>query len=349
MNQPKRQSNIEILRIIAISMIIIFHYTLHGGWQFDTGTTDQIIVKIFLVLGELGVNLFMLITGYFMIERKRKCTHILQIILESVFYTALTSIILYKNNLYDFKTPDAWLKIIFPELYNIYWYVTVYILIYILSPYINKMLHTLDKKQMREFLATVLCIWCVVPSIFQNLFGTTETGFYYSRFIWLIIVYCIGAYIKMYGPEKINTLKKNMIFAAIVFGMMLVLIIVSQKNPHLFAGIVDQKFWAPNTILMILLSIALFNCFCFVSVKFIPLVNTVAGTTLGVYMFHAGLLYRFIWEKIEAHIHIRGGGLTSILIGSLLVLLTAVIIDLLRKILFEIITKLIKKIICKEN
>lgn len=309
MNKSRRQSNIEILRIISIFMIIIFHYTLHGGWKYETGTTDQMMIKTFLIFGELGVNLFMLITGYFMIERERKWAHVLQIILESLFYTALTCIILLKNNRYNFETSDAWLKLIFPELYDIYWYVTVYILIYILSPYINKLLHTLDKKQMQKFLATILCIWCVIPSIFQNQFGTTETGLYYSRFIWLIIVYCIGSYIKIYGLDKFNTPKKNIIFTGVVFGMMLALIIISQKNPIFFAGIVNQKFWAPNTILMILLSIALFNCFCLIKVKLIPLVNVIAGTTLGVYMFHAGLLYRFIWEKISTHVHIRGGGI----------------------------------------
>lgn len=67
-----RQTNIEILRIIAIFMIIVFHYVLHDEWKFETGTINQMIIETFLILGELGVNLFMLITGYFMIERERK-------------------------------------------------------------------------------------------------------------------------------------------------------------------------------------------------------------------------------------------------------------------------------------
>ena len=172
-----RQSNFEILRLLAMFFIVVFHYAYKGGWSFEKGTLSLFCLNFFLILGELGVNLFMLITGYFMADRlsKNRTSHILLIIFQSVFYTLLLSLILYFNNQYSFNSVSSFAKILFPEIFNTYWYVTAYILIYLLSPYINKLLNSMDKKEFQKFLLLVLTIWCVIPTVFQLKFVTSET------------------------------------------------------------------------------------------------------------------------------------------------------------------------------
>ena len=66
----KRKSNIELLRIVAILMIISFHYSFKSGYVVNQLDYNSIVVKTFYFLGELGVNLFILITGYFMVKGK---------------------------------------------------------------------------------------------------------------------------------------------------------------------------------------------------------------------------------------------------------------------------------------
>ena len=63
-----RSSNFELLRIISIFMIICFHCSFHG--QFQTSGENKIIINFFNQLGELGVNCFILISGYFYYESK---------------------------------------------------------------------------------------------------------------------------------------------------------------------------------------------------------------------------------------------------------------------------------------
>ncbi len=328
-----RQSNFEWLRIVAILMILCFHYALKGGWSFETGTMERFVQKLFLILGELGVNLFMLITGYFMINGKRRWSQVVLIILQSVFYTFIISLIRSGMGDYSLISFERLLRILFPEVFDTYWYVTVYLLIYIFSPYINIALHSMKQSQFKEMLGIALLLWCIVPSVFQFHFGTSETGFYYSRFIWLMIIYCIGAYIRLYGTGKLNTSAKSIGVGGIVFVLMFLFIYMTEQHPVRFKNIIEQTpyFWPPNTILMTALSVVLFNAFRLWEAKFVPLVNTVAGTTLGIYMLHDGGLTRLVWSTMRKYIHTEGYYVIDILCGVIVVFVITAAVDLCRK------------------
>ena len=58
-----RNSNFEILRILSMFMIICFHCSFHG--KFSDGEGNRLIINFFNMFGELGVNCFVLISGYF--------------------------------------------------------------------------------------------------------------------------------------------------------------------------------------------------------------------------------------------------------------------------------------------
>lgn len=68
--REKRNSGIEALRIIAMLMIIAYHYLVHGK-AIETGGT-KIFLECASLWGKAGVNLFCLIMGYFGIQSKFK-------------------------------------------------------------------------------------------------------------------------------------------------------------------------------------------------------------------------------------------------------------------------------------
>lgn len=66
----QRNSNIELLRIIAMFMIIASHYP-HGLSGTDLGYgANRYFYSIFTAFGQVGVGIFLLIMGYFMIDQK---------------------------------------------------------------------------------------------------------------------------------------------------------------------------------------------------------------------------------------------------------------------------------------
>ena len=66
----QRQSNIELLRIIAMLMIIAHHFSVHGGFQYSTDdlTINYLWINFIAIGGKIGVNIFVLISGYFLIN-----------------------------------------------------------------------------------------------------------------------------------------------------------------------------------------------------------------------------------------------------------------------------------------
>lgn len=63
-----RQSNFELLRIFAMLLIILFHYVYNGGFNLETSEfcLNKCVLRTLGFGGKLGVELFVLITGYFL-------------------------------------------------------------------------------------------------------------------------------------------------------------------------------------------------------------------------------------------------------------------------------------------
>ena len=84
-----RNSNIEIVRIISMIFIVLSHYTVHNGIEnasLPLGL-NRYILEI-STLGNIGVILFVLISGYFSIEQKEfKFKKIISLYLQVMFYS----------------------------------------------------------------------------------------------------------------------------------------------------------------------------------------------------------------------------------------------------------------------
>ena len=307
MSKP-RQTNIELLRIIAILFIISFHYVYKSGYVLTSLNVNSVIIKSFYFLGELGVNIFALITGYFMINGKFKSKKLLKLLIEVNFYYLLTIFLkqAYTHNIGNWfcsllKSPKSTFLMFFPVIFNKYWFITAYILIYILSPYLNKFIKSLTKDELKKLLLILFFIWSVIPTFFGFFENTTESLLYYNRFLWLIFMYFLGSYIKLYSL-KIFKNKKISIFTAIFSLAFMVLgIIVIFKFGNLFKKIGTKEtayFWQPNTIPMLILSVSLFELFLKLKIPNLKLINVAASTTLGVYMLHDGPLASTLWQNI---------------------------------------------------
>ena len=70
-NNP-RNSNLEILRIIAMIFIVSFHLARHGfdGVIFALSNPNSYFLYFFAILGKIGVDIFIIISAYFMVKSK---------------------------------------------------------------------------------------------------------------------------------------------------------------------------------------------------------------------------------------------------------------------------------------
>ena len=68
-----RNTSIELLRIISMIMIMFHHFAYHGNfeWNFNEVTLPHLWYDFILMGGKVGVDIFVLISGYFLIENIR--------------------------------------------------------------------------------------------------------------------------------------------------------------------------------------------------------------------------------------------------------------------------------------
>ena len=234
-----RKSNIELLRIIAILLIISFHYVYKSEYiySFDSLSFNEYIFKTFYFFGELGVNLFALITGYFLIKNKFSLKKLIKLILEVDFYYLLlipVSIIFKIDTGLTFISIKDYFLMFFPIILNKYWFITAYLLVYCLSPFLNILINKMSQIEYKRLIIVVVLIWSIIPTFFGLFFNDTETLLYYNRFIWLIIMYIIGGYNRLYSIKFFNNKKNIYLTALISFVIMLLSILVIYRFRYKF-------------------------------------------------------------------------------------------------------------------
>ena len=77
----ERNSTIELLRILCMLMIILHHSYAHSNIKMQLNYTNYILFSILSLLGELTTNIFVIITGYYMVNKKINTKSILKLIL----------------------------------------------------------------------------------------------------------------------------------------------------------------------------------------------------------------------------------------------------------------------------
>ena len=283
-------------------MIIAFHYTFKGGFDFSSGGVflNKIIFDVVYYFGEWGVNLFILISGYFLTDTIYKKEKLLCIILETLFYIILCRAILVHLHLAQWS---QWriLDFMFPILLPKYWFVTAYVLIYLISPYLKVMVEHINQKEFIRLLVLWFAIWSFFPTVIQGyLYGGTdiEATQNYNRFIWLIGIYLCGCYFRIRGvPKALDSLRSRGIFLVSVCVSLLLYILAIESGINI-GGKSAVYFWTPNSIIEVALSISLFLFFEKIHISYIPIINAIASCTLGIYMIHDGELVSVWWGMV---------------------------------------------------
>ena len=123
----KRNSNVEILRIISMTMILISHYSINTGVVlFEMPITFNRIMLEALKLGNIGVIIFLLITGYYGVKKEKafQFKKIFNLYLQVLFYSIMIYFIFVLFG-QEKLTLKGLLLNIFPITFNSYWFISV--------------------------------------------------------------------------------------------------------------------------------------------------------------------------------------------------------------------------------
>lgn len=271
-----RDNGLDLLRIICMAMVVGIHFWGWGGgfnedvWSYNY-FTSQIVYSFLLI----AVNCFVLISGYYLCTSKFKLKKIVNLWLQVAFYSVGIYLIvsLVKG---EFAFSD-FIKSGLVVTFDRYWFFTVYFLLYLIFPFLNYAIKAMTQRVHFLCCAVLLTVFSIVPTfIYVVDFSQAVRG---TTLIWFITLYMIASYIRLYVPK--NCIKKRTAFLVYV---LCCLLIVGERflavwiTPHIFGRVVlDSYFYAYNSIVMVICSIAFLILFRQVDIK-----NSVANKAIAV-------------------------------------------------------------------
>lgn len=290
----ERKSNLELLRIVSMIMIILHHYADHGGFVFADGeiTGNRIILQSIHLFGKMGICVFVLITGYFMVEASFRWKKVLKLVLEVQFYSWICFGVAVLSEGVEFTWQRLFMTA-FPVTTSLYWFVTTYIILYILSPYLNILIHHLTKKQHLELILFLLVIWSIIPTLFQ-------IDLNYSQLGWFVLLYLTAAFLRLYPDEKWLERFGKLRYFFVCYGFVLLTVLILDLFEYLIPEFsVDMEYFGgQNKITTYLCALTLFMAFENMKIKGSRFINELASTTFGIYLLHDNtFISRVLWTE----------------------------------------------------
>lgn len=193
-NGGGRNSSIELLRVIAMFMILAHHFIVHNG--YDVLKLPLGPERIFFQLamaggGKVGVVIFFSISAWFFLDKEQTIKSNLKRVWIMERELLFWSLILMAFYLV-FDRADLGMKLMvksfMPLSMNVWWYATAYAIFLALLPFLSKGLKALSREYHLALAATVLAIWGLT-SFIPGMIGISD-GFF--GFIYLFIL--ISAY-----------------------------------------------------------------------------------------------------------------------------------------------------------
>lgn len=308
MKERIRESNYELLRIITMIMIIVWHVIVHGMVDYNTSGVLNLAINFIKVMVIVHVDTFILITGYFQSKSEFKFSKLFSINNASWFYRIVIIITLALLNITDFSRIEI-INNFIPIDLGFYWFVDIYLILYCISPFLNYLIKKMDQQTFKKLLVGLFILFSIITTITRQQAIGNSGGYSITNFV---LLYFIGAYLRLYKFElwkflKIDsTKKKQLIYFALFCGLFILNFLFfnfgrqladlgtiakevstyftnatfSYDNPLVILGAVTYFLW--------------FGCFSFKN-KF---VNKIATLVFGVYLIHDNpyvrvLIYKF--------------------------------------------------------
>lgn len=277
-----------------------------------------------------------MITGYFLVNSRFNFKKIIILLSQVWSYSVSIYAVTLMVGTSTFSVKSC-ITALFPTVFAQNWFFTAYIIIYALSPFINKLLIVLSKKDFLIMLTTILLFWCIIPTLtMQKLYGDVIPQFF--------MFYSLGAYLRLH-PGTVMASNSSKL-RLILIGVCSILILLSIAT---FIGLGKilrvnlffrgaAHFLKRNSLLVVILSVSLVAFFLNLKIPTSKMVNTIASCTFGIYLIHDNKSMRhFIWIDIFDNSTYAESKLLffHLIICSLAVFVVCMVIEYIRKVSIE--------------
>ena len=297
--EKERYSNIELLRIVAALGIIVIHIGDGRMNTLELWSANQTVMCLIESFAHCCVNIYILITGYFLAKSDRRfwgkpIDLLIQVFLVQfamfLVYVLANSLELTIRNFALYCTPNNYFVILF-------------ITLYILSPYLNKILRGFSSYEWKVYVIIVMSVFSCY-AVFVDFYGEimgkewfglspigawgNQQGFTIVNFI---ILYSLGAYLRCNNLMNKLSLKKALL---IFIGCIIVCFLWAELNCTLpMHGL--RSAWVYHNPFIILMAVSIFVVFSKLNIKN-KIVNNLAKAAFMCYIVHTQILGLIKWD-----------------------------------------------------
>lgn len=339
-----RMANFELLRIVAMLMIIALHYLVKGAVAvpFEESTAAvNYAAWLIEALCIVAVNCYVLISGYFLVESMWKPGRVGSLVCRVLFYSLLIPVLLLiigevspsSLGIYD------WIGYLFPIDTEHYWFATAYLIMYLFAPFLAEGIKKTEKKQLELLIVLLLFFFSGVKTCVPVPFVTDRYGY---DFGWFLCLFVIAGYLRRFGfpwlEKKAHAVSLYVLSALGIWAI--------SVGSHSLAGKIqafsyyEDMPYTYNYLLCVTGAVGLFYVFKDMKIgegRAAKIICTLAPYTFGVYLLHEHILLRYEWMQWLKVDQVSGSFrfLPHMIMSVLLVYVVGTVVDFVREWIFS--------------
>lgn len=329
-----RNSNIELFRILTMLLIIAHHFVVNSGLTDADGpiygdpfSWRSLFLLIFGAWGKIGINCFVMVTGYFMCKSCITAKKFAKLLLEIMFYRIVITTVFWVTGYKAFSLVDM-AKTLIPVISISNGFSSTFIVFYLLIPFLNILIQHMEEKQ-----HIYLLLWCGFTYIFLGTLPMFSVTMNYVS--WFSVLYLIASYIRLY-PKRIY--EKTVVWGWMTAGLVVLCILsipIGLRIVHVPYCFVSDS----NAFLAVATGFSAFMLFKNLKIGYSRIINTVAASTFGVLLIHANsdTMRQWLWKDVLDNVeHYNSSIMPIYAIGAVIVIyVICTLIDRLRICLIE--------------
>lgn len=300
--QKLRNSNLELYRIIVMLLIVAHHYVVLSGLTGTDGpllenplTVNSVYLYLFGMWGKVGINCFLLITGYFMCASNISVRKFVKLYLWILTYRILLLLAFVLAGSESLSPKTLLLLLPFRNIHSDS-FTSAFMAWWLFIPFLNILVNNLTRRQHTLLVALMLVIFSFVPFVPKIL--DIEN----NPICWFSTLYVIASYMRKY-PETIYKSTSSAFWSIATIILMVVAMvsvvsilwlgeILSTSLPQYYMVIDCDK------PLALLIAVSSFLWFKNIKMGYSKIINILGGASFGVLLIHSGsrAMINWLWK-----------------------------------------------------
>lgn len=329
----ERATNLDLLRILSMFLIILLHSIDHSGVleAADVGGMAMFLyVRFAYQMTQICVNLFVMISGYFLVTQKFRLKKLITLWLEIVLYSFLIKLVFMLAGESAFSMASL-VSCLVPVFTGRYWFITIYVGLYILFPFLNLGIRAMNKRQMTVCNIVLFLLFSVWISVYPSFAGMNSGRGW--GLPWFIVLYFAGAWFRLYYAPT-GAWRFKLALWPLLSAVVLIVLCVGQRHSGAIRTIALNWF-KYDSVPAYAATLCVFAAFLNMEVKDPSSgqwIAKVSASTLGIYLIHAHAdLSPWLWETLDLPRHMGSAAFPVIQIGLVAaIFVVCAVIDMAR-------------------